>query len=155
MITLSHTGTTVALTRFRATAELPRSQDPQSRTGIDYSYHGNAYPTGPRRTTERWQFTALVTQEQWRALQLIDSKSQIASRTPPYTGFEIEIVDRTQQVTEATQTRAASGMVLVNNDGSRTYVPVWSAMFESLKLEEVGRSLWAVCSLKEGSFVSA
>ena len=151
MITLSHTGTTVALTRFRATSELPRSQDLQSRVGVDYSYHGNAYPTGPRQIKELWQFTALVTPEQWQKLQLIDAKSQQAARTAPYTGYKIQVVDKTQPITEMTQTHAASGIVMVNNDGSLTYVPIWSAIFESLKLEQVGRSLWAVCSLKEGS----
>lgn len=155
MITLSHTSTTVTLKRFRQTAELPRSQVLQSRAAVGYSYHGNAYPTGPRRTPERWQFTALVTLPEWQALQLIDAKSQRAARTAPYTGFEIQVIDGTQQVTEATQTKAASGLPLVNNDGSVTYIPMWSAMFESLKLEVVGRSLWAVCSLAEGSRLAA
>ena len=151
MIKLSHSGTSVELRRFKATASLPRSQDGQSRLGLDHSYAGNAYAKGPRRTTHMWQFTAQVDEAQWKRLQLIDSKSQAAGRTAPYSGFEIELLDRTQAITETTQSRAADGMVANNPDGSVTYFPVWKATFVNLELEQEGRVYWAICSLKEAS----
>jgi hypothetical protein len=150
-ISLTHTGTTVELTHFRATAELPRSKDPQSSLNVAYSYHGNAYPTGPRRTVERWQFTALVSEDQWRMLQLIEDKSVRAARTAPYTGYEILLFDSTKAVTEAVPSRAAFATLDINPDGSTTYLPVWMAMFESLELEMQGNKLWAIASLAEGN----
>ncbi|MGI8933957.1 MAG: hypothetical protein ACR2FS_07775 [Phormidesmis sp.] len=153
-IALTHTGTSVTLTHFKATATLPRTKNSSARLSMAYSYQGNAYPTGPRRTPERWQFTALVDQTQWNMLRLIEDKSEQAARTAPYTGFEIELIDTTQLVTEAVRSRAASGSVVANADGSVTYAPVWQALFESLELEMEGRRLWAIATLVEGSRTS-
>lgn len=153
-ITLTHTGTSVTLERFRATPTLPRSEQPESQLKMGYSYHGNAYPSGPRRTTYQWQFAVLVTRPQWNLMQSIKAKSEAAARTAPYTGFEIELLDTTQAVTEMVRSRAASGPVTTNADGSVTYTPIWQAVFESLEIEHVGRTLWAIATLVEGDRIS-